>query len=281
MAKRPGTIAATRRSSSTIRSNRVINSWTNLLRKSFRALATWTIRRCSLPISRRRLRLPRTHRAILRCRTRSSRRIPRYQRGFSFCSPVLNVASRMRPRSMPIDSPVFGQRLGFLDLAGERDEPLTSPAEDAGRLDRSLDLAMPAHGNPADAGELEATAVDLEAVAVFLEAEPRESVPALEPGIARILTGLDPAEERLERLVQIGHDVLKDVAVDVQGVGAGGLLDLDLAKLHGLGDRHAALFVSLLPLAAASRCRSGGTSRARLRAACAGSCWDTGDRRMP
>src|SRR5208337_1671227 len=60
----PGT--ATRGSSSTIRSNRVINSWTNLLRKSFRALATWTIRRCSLRISRRRLRLPSTHRAIFR-----------------------------------------------------------------------------------------------------------------------------------------------------------------------------------------------------------------------
>src|SRR5208283_3787476 len=58
-----------------------------------------------------------------------------------------------------------------------------------------------------------------------------------------------PAEERLECLVQIGHDVLEDVAVDVQCVGAGGLLDLDLAKLHGLGDRLASLLVSLLALA--------------------------------
>jgi hypothetical protein len=39
------------------------------------------------------------------------------------------------------------------------------------------------------------------------------------------------AEEHPERLVEIGDDDLKDVAVDVGGVGAGVLLDLDLAEL--------------------------------------------------
>ena len=110
---------------------------------------------------------------------------------------------------------------------------------------------MPAHGDPADAGEFEATAVDLEAVAILLEAEPRESLPDLEPGVAGILPSLDSAKERLERLVQIGHDVLKDVAVDVQRKRAGGFLHLDLAKLHGLGDRLASFLVSLLALATA------------------------------
>ena len=151
---------------------------------------------------------------------------------------MLNVASEQTQ----VDAyrfPSPRQRLGFLDLAGEGDEPLARPAEDTGRLDFAFDCTMPADGNPADAGEVQATAFDLEAVAVFLEAEPRESVPDLEPGVARILTGLDPAEERLERLVQIGHDVLENVAVDVQRIRASGFLDLDLAKLHGLGNRHA------------------------------------------
>src|SRR5208282_5146016 len=124
------------------------------------------------------------------------------------------------------------------------DEPLAGPTEHTGRLDRPFELAMPANGNASDAGEFQATALPsilpwarLEAVAILLEAEPRESVPDLEPGIAGVLTGLDPAKERLERLVQVGRDVLKDVAVDVHSIGTGGFLDLDLAKLHGLGDR--------------------------------------------
>ena len=194
------------------------------------------------------------------------------------------IAERGQPQEPQVDAdrfPGLRQRLGLLDLAREGDEPLAGPAEDAGRLDRAFDLAVPADGDPADAREFEAAAVDLEPVAVLLEAEPRESIPALEPRVAGILPGLDPAEERLERLVQIGHDVLEDVAVDVQRVGAGGFLDLDLAKLHGLGDRLAA-FARKPPSARdGSRCRSGGTSRARLPVGDAGSCWDTGGRRMP
>ena len=157
---------------------------------------------------------------------------------------------------MPIDSPVSGQRFGLLDLAGKGDEPLAGPAEHAGRLDHPFELAVPANGDPADAGELQATALPsillwarLEAVAVFLEAEPGEAVPPLEARITGVLAGLDPAKERLECLVQIGHDVLEDVAVDVQRIRASGFLDLDLAKLHGLGDRHAVKFVGVLPLA--------------------------------
>src|SRR5208337_2712608 len=166
---------------------------------------------------------------------------------------LLAVAERGESQEAQVDAdrfPGLRQRLGFLDLAGERDEPFTSPAEHAGRLDHPFELAVPADGDPADAGELQATALPsillwarLEAVAVFLEAEPGEAVPPLEARITGVLAGLDPAKERLECLVQIGHDVLEDVAVDVQRIRASGFLDLDLAKLHGLGDRHAVKFV--------------------------------------
>src|SRR5208337_478239 len=175
---------------------------------------------------------------------------------------LLPIAERSQSHQPKIDAdrcPGLRQRFGLLDRAGEGDEPLARSAEDTGRLDRPCERAVPADGDPADAKEVEATALPsillwarLEAVAVFLEAETRESVSDLEPGVAGILTGLDPAEERLERLVQIGHDVLKDVAVDVQRVGAGRFLHLDLAKLHGLGDRLASFLVSLFSLAAAS-----------------------------
>src|SRR5208337_3245439 len=175
---------------------------------------------------------------------------------------LLAIAERGQPHQPKIDAdrcPGLRQRFGLLDRAGEGDEPLACSAEDTGRLDRPFELAVPADGDPADAGEVKATALPsilpwahLEAVAVLLEAEPRESVPGLEPGVAGILAGLDPAEERLERLVQIGHDVLKDVAVDVQRVGTGRFLHLDLAQLHGLGDCLASFLVSLFSLAAAS-----------------------------
>ena len=174
---------------------------------------------------------------------------------------LLAGAESGQPHEPKVDAdrlPGLRQRLGFLDFAGERDEPLAGPTEHTGRLDRPFELAMPANGNASDAGEFQATALPsilpwarLEAVAILLEAEPRESVPDLEPGIAGVLTGLDPAKERLERLVQVGRDVLKDVAVDVQSIGTGGFLDLDLAKLHGLGDRLASFLVSLFPLATA------------------------------
>src|SRR5271165_3649532 len=168
---------------------------------------------------------------------------------------LLPIAERGQSHEPEIDAdrfPSLRQRLRLLDLAGEGDEPLARPAEDTGRLDRPFELAVPADGDPADAKEVEATAIDLKAVAVLLVAEPRESIPDLEPGIAGILPGLDPAKERLERLVQVGHDVLENVAVDVQSIGTGGFLHLDLAKLNGLGDRLAAFLVSLFSLAAAS-----------------------------
>ena len=108
---------------------------------------------------------------------------------------------------------------------------------------------MPADGDAPDARELESAAVDLEAVAVLPEAEPGEAVLAFEARVTGIVSRLDPAKERLERLVQVGHHVLEDVAVDASRVGAGILLGLDLAKLLGPGDRHAAEFVGVLPLA--------------------------------
>ena len=202
-------------------------------------------------MSRRRFLLPMTHRAILRCRTRSSRRIPRYQRGFSFFSPVLKVASLMSPRSMPIDSPVFGSGSGFSTsqenatnhLPARQNTRAVLIVPSSLRCQRTAMRPMPV--------SLSRRPVDLEPVAVLLEAEPRESVPSPEPRIARLLPGLDPAKERLERLVQIGRDVLKDVAVNVQSVGTRGFLDLDLAKLHGLADRLASFLVSLFPLATA------------------------------
>ncbi len=119
---------------------------------------------------------------------------------------LLPIAERGQAPETQVDAdrfPSHRQRLGFLDLAGEGDEPLARPAEDTGRLDRPFKLAVPADGDPADAKEVEATTVDLETVAVLLEAEPREAVPDLEPGVTRILTGLDPAEERLECLVRM------------------------------------------------------------------------------
>ena len=153
---------------------------------------------------------------------------------------------------MPIDSPVFGSGSGFSTSQEKATNHLPARQKTRAvlivpsmlRCQRTAIRPMPK--------SFEATAVDLEAVAVLLEAEPRESIPDLEPGIAGILASLDSAEERLERLVQIGHDVLKDVAVDVQRKGAGGFLHLDLAKLHGLGDRLASFLVSLLALATAS-----------------------------
>jgi len=145
---------------------------------------------------------------------------------------LLPIAERGQSHEPEIDAdrfPSLRQRFGLLDRAGESDEPLPRSAEDTGRLDRSFKPAIPANGDPADAKKIEATAIDLEAIAVFLEAESRKAVPDLEPGIAGILTGLDPAKERLERFVQVGHDVLKDVAMDVQRVGAGRFLHLDFA----------------------------------------------------
>src|SRR5271165_1982980 len=114
---------------------------------------------------------------------------------------LLPVAERGESQETQVDAdrfPGLRQRFRLLDRAGKGDEPLAGPAKHAGRLDRPFDPAMPADGNPADAGEVQATAIDLEAVAVLLEAEPRESVPGLEPGVAGILAGLDSAKERLE-----------------------------------------------------------------------------------
>ena len=113
---------------------------------------------------------------------------------------LLAIAERGQPHQPKIDAdrfPGLRQRFGFLDLAGEGDEPLARPAEDTGRLDRPFKLAVPADGDPADAKKVEATTVDLETVAVLLEAEPRESIPDLEPGVTRILTGLDPELENI------------------------------------------------------------------------------------
>src|SRR5262249_61189013 len=135
--------------------------------------------------------------------------------------------------------------------------------DDPRRLDRPFYRTMPANGDASDAREFEASAVDFEAVTVLFEAEPGESVLALEPRIAWLLACLDAAEEGLERLVQVDHHDLEDVAVDVGGEGIGRLELLDLTELGDLGDRLAPLVVGVLPLGQAGICRSVGTSRAR------------------
>ena len=202
MAKRPGTMAATRRSSSTIRSNRVINSWTNLLRKSFRALATWTIRRCSLQDQPATVAAAEHAPCDLPLKDTQLSKNPAIPAGVFFLLPIAERGQSHEPEIDADRFPSLRQRFGLLDRAGESDEPLPRSAEDTGRLDRSFKPAIPANGDPADAKKIEATAIDLEAIAVFLEAESRKAVPDLEPGIAGILTGLDPAKERLERFVQ-------------------------------------------------------------------------------
>jgi hypothetical protein len=164
---------------------------------------------------------------------------------------LLTVGERRQAEQTQIDTKILTslrQWLGRLDLTGQRHEPLAGATVDTSRLDLAFDRAMPTDSNPTDAGELEPTTIDLEPVAILLEAKPSESMERLEPRVAWLLTSFDAPEERLKCLVQISHDVLENMAVNIQCVGVGVLLDLDLAELLDLGDGLTPLLVGFLPV---------------------------------
>src|SRR5690348_8620552 len=95
---------------------------------------------------------------------------------------------------------------------------------------------MPAHGNAANAEQTQASAIDLEAVSRLLQAKGVKAILPLEARVAGALSRLDAAEERLESLVEIGHDDLEDVAVNLGGEGVVDLVDLDATQLLHLAD---------------------------------------------
>ena len=74
----------------------------------------------------------------------------------------------------------------------------------------ALDFAVELDPDRPDVLDAEPFSVQPDAVPVGGELDRVESVPPLESGIARLLPGLDPAKERLERLVEPPHVACAD-----------------------------------------------------------------------
>jgi len=107
---------------------------------------------------------------------------------------------------------------------------------------------VPAHSHTPDARQPQASPVEFEAVAVLLEAERVETIAPLEARIACSFTRLHAAKESVEGFVQVLHDTLQNMTVDVGGVRVGVFQVFDLAKLRVWADAFFALFPRCLAL---------------------------------
>src|SRR6266849_5491146 len=95
---------------------------------------------------------------------------------------------------------------------------------------------MPTHRDAADATHFQPPSVQTKAVAILLEPKAGEAVAPLEPWITGLLSGFDPAKERVKGSLQVGAHELQDVAVHPRSEGTFGLAGFDLAQLVGIRD---------------------------------------------
>src|SRR5262249_38140287 len=108
--------------------------------------------------------------------------------------------------------------------------------------------ARPAHGQPPDRGEDEEAILPCGSVANLLVGEAVVATAPLETGRTRGLSGLDAAEEGLERPTQPGQYVLQHLGVDVAIVRPNLFAVWQLGALSGDGDAHPAFLPGIATL---------------------------------
>lgn len=145
-------------------------------------------------------------------------------------------------------SACFGKRDGFI-LDGEIDiPPVVSPSDGKG-LDLASYRPMPLDLDVTDVLEVETPFLDLTAVSKGSVGDGIEPVGRFEPRVSGFLAGLDPAEKRLESLVQPTKGLLERTVI-TRGKGFVFFLELGekTSRLNGIRDAFFSGFVNLFPL---------------------------------
>lgn len=130
------------------------------------------------------------------------------------------------------------------DIRDEDDVPLSTAVFDGDGLDLSLDRSMQLDLDMSDVLKVEPSVVlEAASVAVGWELDEAEAVAALEAGVARLFTGLQPSEECVERTIQSAKRRLRAGKVRRGKARVGPARLLELARLLAVGDASPLRFV--------------------------------------
>ena len=126
-------------------------------------------------------------------------------------------------------------------FTGKTDIPAVRFMGNGHRFDGALEGTAPAHRDPADLREHQIAMVHGHSIAKLLIREGVIPPASLKARVARLLAGLHPAKEGLERTIESGQHVLQDLGVDIVVFWSFRLDGRQLGTLVGTADTLPAL----------------------------------------